>query len=46
MRLKEIAEFLSLEYEGEDIEITALNSLLRANFTELTYCDGERNIKD
>ena len=46
MRLKEIAEFLSLEYEGEDVEITALNSLLRANFTELTYCDGERNIKD
>ncbi|ECQ5889596.1 UDP-3-O-(3-hydroxymyristoyl)glucosamine N-acyltransferase [Campylobacter coli] len=46
MRLKEIAEFLSLEYEDEDIEITALNSLLRANFTELTYCDGERNIKD
>ena len=46
MKLKEIAEFLSLDYRGEDLEITALNSLLRANFTELTYCDGEKNIKD
>lgn len=46
MKLKEIAEFLSLEYYDEDIEITALNSLLRANFTELTYCDGEKNAKD
>lgn len=33
MRLREIAEFLSLEYEGEDLEISALNSLLRASFT-------------
>lgn len=46
MRLYEIAEFLSLDYKGEDLEITALNSLLRANFTELTYCDGEKNIRD
>ncbi|HEP3231916.1 TPA: UDP-3-O-(3-hydroxymyristoyl)glucosamine N-acyltransferase [Campylobacter upsaliensis] len=46
MRLREIAEFLSLEYEGEDLEISALNSLLRASFTELTYCDGEKNAKD
>ena len=45
MKLSEIAEFLSLEYKGEDIEISALNSLLKANFTELTYCDGEKNIK-
>ncbi|HFP7623266.1 TPA: UDP-3-O-(3-hydroxymyristoyl)glucosamine N-acyltransferase [Campylobacter jejuni] len=46
MKLSEIAEFLSLEYKGEDIEISALNSLLKANFTELTYCDGEKNTKD
>ncbi len=46
MRLKDIAEFLSLEYEGEDLEITALNSLLNASFTELTYCDGSKNAKD
>lgn len=46
MKLSEIAEFLSLEYSGEDVEITALNSLLRANFTELSYCDGEKNAKD
>ena len=46
MKLSEIAEFLGLEYSGEDVEITALNSLLRANFTELSYCDGEKNAKD
>lgn len=46
MKLSEIAEFLTLDYEGEDIEIEGLNSLLRANFTELTYCDGEKNAKD
>jgi len=46
MKLSEIAEFLTLDYEGEDIEISALNSLLKANFTELTYCDGEKNAKD
>ncbi|EHU9322260.1 UDP-3-O-(3-hydroxymyristoyl)glucosamine N-acyltransferase [Campylobacter jejuni] len=46
MKLSEIAEFLSLEYKGEDIEISALNSLLKANFTELTYCEGEKNTKD
>lgn len=46
MRLKEIAEFLSLEYSGEDIEISALNSLHNANFSELTYCDGKKNAKD
>ncbi len=46
MRLYEIAEFLNLDYKGEDIEIEALNSLLRANFTELTYCDGENNVKE
>lgn len=46
MKLKEIAEFLSLEYSGEDIEISALNSLNNANFNELTYCDGKKNAKD
>ncbi|MBM0636882.1 UDP-3-O-(3-hydroxymyristoyl)glucosamine N-acyltransferase [Campylobacter sp. VicNov18] len=46
MKLSEIVEFLGLEYQGEDMEITALNSLLRANFTELTYCEGEKHVKD
>lgn len=46
VKLSEIADFLSLDYKGEDLEIKALNSLLRANFMELTYCDGEKNIKD
>lgn len=35
MKLSEIAEFLSLEYKGEDIEISALNSLLKANLQSL-----------
>lgn len=46
MRLYEIAEFLSLDYKGEDLEISALNSLLKANFTELTYCSEEKNAKN
>lgn len=46
MRLSEIANFLNLDFKGEDINISALNSLTRANFTELSYCDGEKNAKD
>lgn len=46
MKLSEIASFLGLEFSGDDIEISGLNSLLRANFTELSYCDGEKNAKD
>ncbi|TQR31342.1 UDP-3-O-(3-hydroxymyristoyl)glucosamine N-acyltransferase [Campylobacter sp. MIT 99-7217] len=46
MKLSEIADFLNLEYKGEDIEISALNSILEANFMQLTYCDGEKNSKD
>lgn len=46
MKLSEIAEFLSLEFSGEDMEISALNSLNNANFSELTYCDGRKNAKD
>lgn len=46
MKLSEIAQFLGLEYTGEDIEISSLNSLLEANFNELSYCDGEKNAKE
>ncbi|KAA6226381.1 MULTISPECIES: UDP-3-O-(3-hydroxymyristoyl)glucosamine N-acyltransferase [unclassified Campylobacter] len=46
MRLSEIAEFLNLDYKDEDIDISGLNSLSKANFTELTYCDGDKNAKD
>lgn len=45
MKISEIAKFLGIEYNGEDIEITALNSLNNASFTELSYCDGEKNSK-
>ncbi|EAI8628603.1 UDP-3-O-(3-hydroxymyristoyl)glucosamine N-acyltransferase [Campylobacter sp. IFREMER_LSEM_CL1846] len=45
MKISEIAKFLGIEYCGDDIEITALNSLNNASFTELSYCDGEKNSK-
>ncbi|OCX42858.1 UDP-3-O-(3-hydroxymyristoyl)glucosamine N-acyltransferase [Campylobacter ornithocola] len=45
MKISEIAKFLGVEYSGDDIEITALNSLNNASFTELSYCDGEKNSK-
>ncbi|EAK0442034.1 UDP-3-O-(3-hydroxymyristoyl)glucosamine N-acyltransferase [Campylobacter lari] len=45
MKISEIAKFLGIEYYGDDIEITALNSLNNASFTELSYCDGEKNSK-
>lgn len=45
MKLSQIAEFLSLNYSGEDIEISALNSLSNASSSELSYCDGEKNAK-
>ncbi|HEC1756261.1 TPA: UDP-3-O-(3-hydroxymyristoyl)glucosamine N-acyltransferase [Campylobacter lari] len=45
MKISEITKFLGIEYCGDDIEITALNSLNNASFTELSYCDGEKNSK-
>lgn len=45
MKISEIAKFLGIEYYGDDIEITALNSLNNASFSELSYCDGEKNSK-
>ncbi len=45
MKISEIAKFLGVGYCGDDIEITALNSLDNACFTELSYCDGEKNSK-
>ncbi|MBX1886152.1 UDP-3-O-(3-hydroxymyristoyl)glucosamine N-acyltransferase [Campylobacter peloridis] len=45
MKISEIADFLGIKYYGEDINITALNSLDNATFTELSYCDGEKNSK-
>ena len=45
MKLSEIAQKTEAKFNGEDIEIFALNSLARANRAELTYCDGEKNAK-
>lgn len=43
MKLSEICAILELEFSGEDIEITALNSLDGANKTEMSYCDSIKN---
>ncbi|QQF52990.1 UDP-3-O-(3-hydroxymyristoyl)glucosamine N-acyltransferase [Campylobacter fetus subsp. venerealis] len=45
MRLSEIYKILNLEFVGADMEISALNSLGRANGNELSYCDSEKNSK-
>ncbi|AGZ81678.1 UDP-3-O-(3-hydroxymyristoyl)glucosamine N-acyltransferase [Campylobacter fetus] len=45
MRLSEIYKILNLEFVGVDMEISALNSLGRANGGELSYCDSEKNSK-
>ncbi|QKG29336.1 UDP-3-O-(3-hydroxymyristoyl)glucosamine N-acyltransferase [Campylobacter sp. RM16187] len=45
MKLSEIYEILELKFEGEEREITALNSLANAKNSELSYCDGEKNAK-
>lgn len=45
MKLSEIYEILELKFEGEEREITALNSLANAKSSELSYCDGEKNAK-
>ncbi|RUT51195.1 UDP-3-O-(3-hydroxymyristoyl)glucosamine N-acyltransferase [Campylobacter fetus] len=45
MRLSEIYKILNLEFVGADMEISALNSLGRANVNELSYCDSEKNSK-
>ena len=46
MRLSEMAKFLNLEFNGNDIDITALNSLSKAGLDELTYCDSDKNAKN
>lgn len=43
MKLSKIYEILELEFGGDDIEITAINSLQHANETQLSYCDSEKN---
>lgn len=43
MRLSEIAELVGAKFDGDDIEIRALNSLKNANTNELSYCDGKKN---
>ncbi|QCD52563.1 UDP-3-O-(3-hydroxymyristoyl)glucosamine N-acyltransferase [Campylobacter sp. RM16192] len=45
MKLSEIYEILELKFEGDEREITALNSLANAKSSELSYCDGEKNAK-
>lgn len=43
MKLSQIADILGVEFNGDELEIRALNSLKNANASELSYCDGEKN---
>ena len=45
MKLSKICEILGLEFGGEDLEVSALNSLKNATANELTYCDSDKNEK-
>ena len=45
MKLSEIYKILGLKFSGEELEITALNSLSNAGASELGYCDSEKNAK-
>lgn len=46
IRLKKIADFLGLDYEGEDIVITNLNTLKDASETELSFFDNPKYLED
>lgn len=45
MKLSKICEILGLKFSGEDLEVSALNSLKNASASELSYCDSQKNAK-
>lgn len=45
MKISKICEILGIDFRGEDAEISALNSLTRAQKGELSYCDSDKNEK-
>lgn len=45
MKISKICEILGLEFSGDDIEISRLNSLDLAGNGELSYCDSSKNAK-
>lgn len=45
MKLNEICKILGINFNGADIEISALNSLTNAKPDELSYCDSDKNAK-
>lgn len=45
MKLSKICEILSIEFNGKDFEVSALNSLKNATADELSYCDSDKNAK-
>lgn len=45
MKLNEICKILGINFNGADIEISALNSLTNAKPGELSYCDSDKNAK-
>jgi UDP-3-O-[3-hydroxymyristoyl] glucosamine N-acyltransferase len=44
--LKEIAEIIGAEFDGENIKITAMNTLKEASKTELSFVSNTKYIKD
>ncbi len=46
MDLKEIADILNIELEGDNIEITGMNSLKDATPSELTFVSNSKYVKD
>ncbi|MGP1484640.1 MAG: UDP-3-O-(3-hydroxymyristoyl)glucosamine N-acyltransferase [Campylobacter sp.] len=45
MKLSEICRILNVDFDGEDVEILALNSLKSSKTCELSYCDSDKNAK-
>ena len=46
MRLKEIAKIIGADFSGEDIEITAMNTLKDASKNELSFVSNAKYVKD
>ena len=46
MRLKEIAKIIGAEFNGEDIEITGMNTLKDASKNEVSFVSNAKYIKD
>ena len=46
MKLSKIAEILEIPFDGEDKEISGMNTLMDANENEISFFDNEKYLKD